>query len=348
MRILVYLPVLFLLFTSGCKKKQDVTFEKLKGAASSLEVQGIIAQKMIRSENIKTTGTVLPGEKVEVKSEISGRITQINFSEGSLVQKGQLLLKLDDAQLQAEKRKMKLQIDMESIKEKRQKQLLAAKAISQEEYDLTEANLNILKSNIDIIDAQIIKTTIRAPFSGKAGFRDISIGAMITPNDVITIIHNLNPLKMECKVPEKLSGDIKVGKELEFSLAAEKQTRKATVYAIDPQIDPESRSVVIRARFQNPKNDVLPGAFADITIPGATNNEYIAIPSMAYVPDISGALVYVKKGGSVTPSRVIAAGRSEKEVFIESGIEVGDTVITTGLLQIKPGMPINVTIRENK
>ena len=348
MRPLIYLSLFFFLFSIGCKENPTALAEKPKGPAGTMAVQGIIAQKMVRSENIKTTGTVLPGEKLEVKSEISGRITNLYFNEGSPVQKGQILVKLDDAPLQAEKKKMKLQIELESIKEKRQKQLLAAKAISQEEYDLTEANLNILKSNIDIIDAQIIKTTIRAPFSGKAGFRDISTGAMITPNDVITVIHSLNPLKLECKIPEKLSGDIKTGKEIEFQLVSEKHPRRASVYAIDPQINPDSRSIVLRAKFQNPKYDVLPGSFADITIPGGTKNEYISIPSMAYVPDISGALVYLKKNGSVTPSRVIAASRSEKEVFIESGIEPGDTVITTGLLQIKPGMPVSVTILENK
>lgn len=312
-----------------------------------MNVNGLIASKISRSENIKTTGTILPGEIVQVKSEISGRITQLFFKEGSFVKKGQILAKLDDSQLQAEKKKLVLQVDMESIKEKRQKQLLTAKALSQEEYDLTEANLNILKSNIDIINTQIAKTTISAPFSGIVSFRDISQGAMITPNDVITTLQSIQPVKIEFSVPEKLSKDMKVGKNISFFMASDKKERKASVYAIDPQINPASRSLVLRARYGNAGNELLPGAFADINISEGMKADYIAIPSMAYVPDISGALVYLKKNGKVTPSKVMAASRSESQVFIESGIEPGDTVITSGLLQIKPGMPIEVNIQQN-
>lgn len=312
-----------------------------------MNVNGLIASKISRSENIKTTGTILPGEMVQVKSEISGRITQLFFQEGSFVKKGQILAKLDDSQLQAEKKKLMLQVDMESIKEKRQKQLLAAKALSQEEYDLTEANVNILKSNIDIINTQIAKTTISAPFSGIVSFRDISQGAMITPNDIITTLQSIQPVKIEFSVPEKLSKDMKVGKNISFYLASDKKERKAFVYAIDPQINPASRSLVLRARYGNAGNELLPGAFADINISEGMKADYIAIPSMAYVPDISGALVYLKKNGKVTPTKVLAASRSESQVFIESGIEPGDTVITSGLLQIKPGMPIEVNIQQN-
>lgn len=347
MHQLICFSILVAFFLSGCEEKTVNKIEKAKNQESSLEVHGIIAKKMARSENIKTTGTVLPGEKVEVKSEISGRITQLFFKEGSMVKKGQVLAKLDDSQLQAEKKKLLLQVDMETIKEKRQKQLLAAKALSQEEYDLTEANLNILKSNIDIINTQIAKTTITAPFSGIVSFRDISQGAMITPNDIITTLHSIQPVKIEFSVSEKLSKDMKAGKNISFYLASDNKERKATIYAIDPQINPQTRSLVLRARYENPGNELLPGAFADINIEEGVKADYIAIPSMAYVPDISGALVYLKKNGKVTPSKVLAAGRSESQVFIQSGIEPGDTVITSGLLQIKPGMPVEVNIPEN-
>ena len=342
-----FLILVFTISVFSCKDQKNAPPTDKKQPDTALKVNGIIASKVSRTENIKTTGTILPGEKVEVKSEISGRITQLYFKEGSVVKKGQILARLDDSQLQAEKKKMMLQVEMESIKEKRQKQLLAAKALSQEEYDLTEANLNILKSNIDIINTQIAKTTITAPFTGIVSFRDISQGAMITPNDVITTLHSIQPVKIEFSVSEKLSKDMKAGQNISFFLASDNKERKATIYAIDPQINPQTRSLVLRARYENPGNELLPGAFADINIAEGIKAEYIAIPSMAYVPDISGALVYLKKNGKVTPSKVLAAGRSESQVFIESGIEPGDTVITSGLLQIKPGMPIEVIIPEN-
>jgi membrane fusion protein, multidrug efflux system len=343
----IFLALAIFLFSCKNDKSPAPQGPPKQGSGESLQVQGIIAGQVSRTENITTTGTVLPGEKVDIKSEISGRVVQLNFKEGTLVKKGQTLVKLDDATLQAEKKKILLQIELEVIKEKRQKQLLSAKAISQEEYDLTEANLNILKSNVDIINTQIAETVITAPFQGVVGFRNISIGAMITPADVITTLHSIQPVKIEFSVPERWSKDLKTGQSISFTMSSDKKVRKANIYAIDPQINPNNRSMVLRALYPNPGGEILPGAFTDIQIAEGVKGTFVAIPSMAYVPDISGALVYLQKDGKVKPVKVIAASRSESEVFLESGVTPGDTVITTGLLQLKPGMPVQVLTKEN-
>ncbi|MBK6785537.1 MAG: efflux RND transporter periplasmic adaptor subunit [Saprospiraceae bacterium] len=336
MKFVSFLILLFSISFFSCKNDKPSTQQgaQKQGGGDTLKVQGIIAGQVSRTENITTTGTVLPGEKVDIKSEISGRVVQMNFKEGTFVKKGQTLVKLDDATLQAEKKKILLQIEMEVIKEKRQKQLLSAKAISQEEYDLTEANLNILKSNVDIINTQIAETVITAPFQGVVGFRNISIGAMITPADVITTLHSIQPVKIEFSVPERWSKDLKTGQSISFTISSDKKVRKANIYAIDPQINPNNRSLVLRAMYPNPGGEILPGAFTDIKIAEGIKGSFVAIPSMAYVPDISGALVYLQKEGKVIPVKVIAASRSESEVFLESGV-TGRYSITTGLLQLK-------------
>ena len=349
MKFVSFLILLFSISFFSCKNDKPSTQQgaQKQGGGETLKVQGIIAGQVSRTENITTTGTVLPGEKVDRKSEMSGRVVQMNFKEGTFVKKGQTLVKLDDATLQAKRKKILLQIELEVIKEKRQKQLLSAKAISQEEYDLTEANLNILKSNVDIINTQIAETVITAPFQGVVGFRNISIGAMITPADVITTLHSIQPVKIEFSVPERWSKDLKTGQSISFTISSDKKVRKANIYAIDPQINPNNRSLVLRAMYQNPGGEILPGAFTDIKIAEGIKVSFVAIPSMAYVPDISGALVYLQKEGKVIPVKVIAASRSESEVFLESGVTPGDTVITTGLLQLKPGMPVQVLTKEN-
>jgi membrane fusion protein (multidrug efflux system) len=268
MKFLSFLILLFSISYFSCKSDKPSTQQgpQKQGGGETLKVQGIIAGLVNRTENITTTGTVLPGEKVDIKSKISGRVVQMNFKEGTFVKKGQTLVKLDDAILQAEKKKILLQIELEVIKEKRQKQLLSAKAISQEEYDLTEANLNILKSNVDIINSQIAETVITTPFQGVVGFRNISIGAMITPADVITTLHSNQPVKIEFSVPERWSKDLKSGQSISFTMSADKKVRKANIYAIDPQINPNNRSLVLRAMYQNPGGEILPGAFTDIQI----------------------------------------------------------------------------------
>ncbi|MBK8371286.1 MAG: efflux RND transporter periplasmic adaptor subunit [Saprospiraceae bacterium] len=349
MKFVSFLILLFSISFFSCKNDKPSTQQgaQKQGGGETLKVQGIIAGQVSRTENITTTGTVLPGEKVDIKSEISGRVVQMNFKEGTFVKKGQTLVKLDDATLQAEKKEDFASNRTGSDQRKRQKQLLSAKAISQEEYDLTEANLNILKSNVDIINTQIAETVITAPFQGVVGFRNISIGAMITPADVITTLHSIQPVKIEFSVPERWSKDLKTGQSISFTISSDKKVRKANIYAIDPQINPNNRSLVLRAMYPNPGGEILPGAFTDIKIAEGIKGSFVAIPSMAYVPDISGALVYLQKEGKVIPVKVIAASRSESEVFLESGVTPGDTVITTGLLQLKPGMPVQVLTKEN-
>ncbi|MFZ1702733.1 MAG: efflux RND transporter periplasmic adaptor subunit [Saprospiraceae bacterium] len=348
MRLLSLIGMFTLLLFTSCKDKNTTTSTQQKSSNNTLEVNGIIARAVSKTENIKTTGTTLSNEKVDLKSEITGRIVSIHFKEGSIVKKGQLLFKLDNSELVAEKKMLLLQIDLDATKERRQKQLLEARAISAEDYDITLGNLNILKANLDILQAKIDKTLISAPFTGLIGFRKVSEGAMITPTDILSTLQSIQPLKIEFTIPEKMSGNLKVGKDIQFFLAIDSKARKAKIYAIDPQIDLSSRSLMLRATYQNPNGDILPGAFADIEIAEAITGSFIEVPSMAYVPDINGALVYTLSNGRVKINKVMAASRNEKSVFIESGLNQGDTIITSGLLQIKPEMPIKVVIQDAK
>jgi membrane fusion protein (multidrug efflux system) len=314
------------------------------GNQKPMMVEGIIAKDEITSGSINTTGTIMANEEVEVKSEISGKIEGIFFKEGSLVNKGQLLVKLDDDDLQAQINKLKIEIKLAEEKEARQKQLLAAAAISKEEYDISQANVNLLKANEFIIKTNIEKTRVTAPFSGIIGLKNVSPGAIITPATSIATIQNVQPLKLEFSVPEKYNNLVTLGKVVEFKVAGMNQTLKAAVYAKEPKIDASTRTTRVRASFANPGGKIFPGSFAEILILVGEKTKVIMVPTIAYIPDINGAKMFVCKDGMAVNVTVKAGLRTENEIQIVEGLSTGDTVLTSGILQLKPKTPVEVNI----
>ncbi len=341
--------LLFFVVLLACKKDNKTTdsTQNIADTPKALIVEGIVAKMTKTSDNINTTGSVMANEEMELRSEISGKIKSINFKEGTFVNKGQLLVKLEDDDLQAQWNKLKVEIELAEKKETRQKKLLTSSAITEDEYESTMMNLKILKTNEDILRASIQKTKIIAPFSGIVGLRSVSLGAFISPMDIVATIQNIQPLKLEFSVPEKYNNLISTGKVIQFTIAGVTETLSATVYAKEPKIDPNTRTIKIRATFSNPSNKIFPGSFANINIPIGKQTEVIMVPTQAYIPQQEGASVLIRKNGMVTPIQVIAGGRTERSIEILEGLNSGDTVLTTGILQLKPGMPVEVNITDN-
>jgi len=348
MNFKVWSLVFFVAFW-GCKKDNKTTDSAQNSIAApkALIVEGIVAKMTKTNENINTTGSVIANEEMELRSEISGKIKSINFKEGTFVNKGQLLVKLEDDDLQAQWNKLKVEIELAEKKETRQKKLLTSSAITEDEYESTMMNLKILKTNEDILKAAIQKTKIIAPFSGIVGLRSVSLGAFISPMDVVATIQNIQPLKLEFSVPEKYNNLIPSGKVIQFAIAGVSETLTAKVYAKEPKIDPNTRTSKIRATFSNPSNKIFPGSYANINIPIGKQIEVIMIPTQAYIPQQEGASVLIKKNGMVTPIPVTAGDRTERYIEILEGLNAGDTVLTTGILQLKAGMPVEVNISDN-
>ncbi|MBK9733788.1 MAG: efflux RND transporter periplasmic adaptor subunit [Saprospiraceae bacterium] len=331
----------------SCKnegKKVDGTKATTQTEQKVLKVDGIITREEITTETISTTGTIVANEEVEIKSEISGKITGIYFKEGTFIKVGQLLVKLNDDDLQAQVRKLNIEIKMAEEKEGRMKQLLAATAISKEEYDVQLTSLNLLKANVDIIKVDISKTRITAPFSGIIGFKNVSPGAIISSSTVIASIQNTQPLKLEFSIPEKYNNLIYQGITVDFKVTGSNIINKANVYAKEPKIDQNTRTSKVRAIFSNPGGKLFPGSFAEINISIGEKRKVKMVPTIAYIPDIAGAKLFVKRGGVAVSVPVKAGIRTEKEIQILEGLNDGDTVIVSGMLQLKPKMPVEVNI----
>ena len=335
---------LFLLMSCKNEEKKSEAPSGPPKEGKPMQVDGIIANEEIISNAINTTGTILANEEVEIKSEISGKIIKIYFKEGSRISKGQLLVKLNDDDIVVQMKKLNIEIKLQSEKENRQKQLLNSTAISKEEYDVTLSNLNLMKANVDILKTQLEKTRILAPFSGIIGLKSVSEGAIVSSNTIMVSIQNVNPLKLEFSIPEKYNNLINVGKKVSFTLVDSDAKLTATVYAKEPKIDPVTRTAKVRATFPNASGRVYPGSFANINIEMGGQTKVIMVPSVAYIPDLNGAKLFISKEGMAVSVNVKAGLRTVDAIQILEGVHVGDTVLTSGILQLKPNMSVEVNI----
>jgi membrane fusion protein, multidrug efflux system len=313
-----------------------------RGTEMTIPVKAHIIKPEKLSNTVNSTGSIMANEEVELRSETSGKIISINFREGSFVNKGDLLVKINDADLQAQLRRTESKVKVAEEKEFRQRTLLERNLISQEEYDNTFNELNASKADYDLIKAQIDKTEIRAPFSGIVGLRSVSEGSFVNTNTIIARLQNLSSLKIDFSIPERYSPMVRVGDEIDFRVSGNNEYYTAKVYAIEPRIDPSTRTLQIRAMC-GPKKDLIPGAFANVQLRLKETADAMLVPSVAIVPELKGQRVYLYKDGTVVPQIVEMGIREETRVQIISGLNIGDTVITSGILQIRPGVKVSIS-----
>lgn len=316
---------------------------KGKGGAP-LNVDGIIAATSDFSSNIDITGSIEANEAVTLRSEVSGLVTGIYFKEGSNVSKGAALVKINDRDIQAQLREVITRENLSASNENRAKQLLAKGAISQEEYDTSLAELQALKSQVQLIRAQLAKTTIIAPFSGKVGLRNISTGEYITPSTTIANLLSTNPVKINFSIPEKYVSQLKPNSDISFSIDGSNKTFSGKVFAIEPGINQTTRTLQIKALAQNASGELLPGSFAKVKLSLSTIKDAILIPTEAVIPVLKGKVVYISKNGKAQQVPVETGTRTADKILVLSGLNVGDTVLTTGAMALKPDADVKVKI----
>ena len=314
-------------------------------SSAPLSVSGVIVSALPLDDQIYATGTLLSNNEVELRNEIPGRIVKLGFQEGTTVRKGDLLVKIDDDDLQAQLKKSEVDKQLAEKNEIRQKDLLDIQGISQQEYDLALNSLNKIKADIDQIRAQISKTEIRAPFNGVVGLRTVSEGSFISANTRIATLQEVDPMKLEFSIPEKYFSTLGMNTEVHFTVESAKGKFKGKVYAYEPKIDLATRSLTLRAICPNPHHDLIPGALAKIDVPLSRIENAILIPTQSVIPELKGYKVYTVKNGKAKPMKVRLGLRNDSTVQITEGLNEGDTVLTTGIMQMRPDMLINVKVK---
>jgi membrane fusion protein (multidrug efflux system) len=293
-------------------------------------------------DQLITTGTLRADESVELVSEAAGKVTSIQFEEGSRVAEGQLLLTINDAELQAQQKRLEYRLQLAEDRRQRQERLLEEGGVSQETYDQTLNEVNVLEAELELVEAQIEKTRVRAPFSGTIGLRYVSEGSYISPQTRIATLQSINPIKIDLSAPEKYSSRIQTGAPISFTVRGSDARYQGRIYAVEPQISTNTRSVQLRARAENAARTLRPGAFADITVVLGTIDDALTVPAFAVLPELGGQQVFVVENGQAQPRSVETGVRTDSTVQVTSGLAVGDTVITSGIQQLRPGLPIRV------
>ena len=291
----------------------------------------------------KTVARTLPDEDVDLTFESSGKITGIFFKEGSYVKKGDLLAKINDKPLQAELQKLKAQIPLAEDRVFRQKALLERDAVSKEAFEQVSTELEKLHADIELVSARIAQTELRAPFDGNIGIRKVSEGAYASPSTVITTLTKIIPLKIGFSIIEKSADLIYQGMEIPFTIDGDLSVYKATVYAVDSRVNPsESFSLEVRALYPNTNGRMRPGRTAYLDIRSKPIHNALTAPNESIIKEMGRDLVYIYSGGRAKQVVLNIGMRTESQTQILSGLNAGDTLITSGVMQLRDGMPVKI------
>jgi len=317
------------------------------GGGGALQIEAVVMEPETIEDRIFSSGSIQANEVVELSSESSGIITGIFFEEGREVERGELLIKINDSELQAQKQRANFRLNLAEQREERQRRLLERGGISQDDYDATLNEVNVLRSELNLIDAQIEKTEIRAPFSGQIGLKYVSEGSYISPNTRIASLQEIDPVKIDFSVPERYLSRVNLGDIISFDVQGIDSTFSGEVYAIEPRIDLQTRTLQIRALSENDDQLLYPGAFANIVLILEEIDNALMVPTISVVPELNSQKVYVVRNGEIEQARIETGIRTSDKVQIINGVAPGDTVLTTGLLQVNPGTEVNITKLSN-
>ncbi|SHM17902.1 efflux RND transporter periplasmic adaptor subunit [Hymenobacter psychrotolerans] len=314
-----------------------------KGGGQKLPVQVYVVKATNLADEVAATGSVMADESVVIKSELSGKITSLNIREGQPVRKGQLLFSINADEAQAGIRKQEYNIKLFRDQERRQRILLDKEYISAQEYEQANNQLLTAQSELQALRATLDRAFVKAPFDGVLGLTTATVGTYVSPGTEITTLSRVRPVKIDFAVPGRFAANVRVGDVVSVTDEATNKQYKAKVYALDPQIDPVSRTQPVRARYANTNDELRPGAFVKVNLQLGESTDALQVPTEAVIPEASGYSVYTVKDGKMVPKKVKIGIRSDKVIQVTDGLAVGDSVIRTGILQLKPGDAVRVT-----
>jgi membrane fusion protein (multidrug efflux system) len=342
-----FLPFIFLVALSSCGagSKKDAAPPARgggSGARPPVRADAYIVQTKMLFDNIEIPGSLVANETTEIHPEVAGRITGIYFQEGAHVRKGALLVKLNDADLQAQKKKLQVQLQVARQNESRSAQLLRIQGISRQDYEATALQVSNVQADLAIVETEIEKTNIRAPFSGKIGLRMVSMGAYVSPATTLSTISQMDQLKIDFTVPERYIPRITKGQYVNFRVDGSDRNYSARIVASESNITAETRTLQVRASVQGDATGLVPGNFARVTLNFEPDPNAIVVPSQAIIPQARGKKVYRFNNGTAQFIEVTTGIRDSATVQILSGLKAGDTILVTGLLALKHEGKVNL------
>lgn len=323
----------------SCGEKKD-TFKKNDGKSAPTTVDVIIAARENVSDKVEVNGTVVANEFAELHPEVSGLLTFLDVPEGKMIQKGTVIGRINSADLTAQMNKSKILLDNALLTEDRLKKLIAINGVNQADYDLAINNSNSLKADMAYTQALIDKTIIRAPFTGVVGLRKVSAGSYVSPLTVIATMQQLNNLRIDFTVPEVYQTFVQKGSTVDVIIDQKGTIQKARIIATEPKIDQSTRNITVRAVLDS--GAPSPGSFAKVLLNAGAQKSSILIPTNCIIPESRDKKVVTVKGGKAVFVSIQTGVRKADFVEVTSGINVGDSVVVSGVLFARPDAPVKV------
>lgn len=342
---LIVLVLLGLMFYGGIFSNGETENPLRQKAITSrvLPVKAMVMKLAPLTDKLIAGGTIIADEQVMMAAEIPGRIEKIHFKEGTFVKEGDLLITINNADLFAQIDRNRHQLDLAQQREQRQQTLLEKQGISQQSYDQALTELSTLKAEAALLQAQLDKTLLKAPFDGQLGLRKVSEGSYVSPGMQLVSLAKLQPVKIEFSVPERYTPFVERGTPIQFSVENQTGQFEAQVYALEPLIDQRTRALPVRALYANENLQVMPGSFARVIVPLKSRNETMQVAAEALIPEMGTNKIFVYRNGIAMSQYVETGLRTESMVEITSGLNPGDTVLTSGLLQLRTGMEVEIS-----
>lgn len=321
----------------GCRKQAG------GGGPPSGAMAATVIAAEARTESIAETlavvGTLVPNEAIEVKSEVEGVVEEIAFNEGQTVKKGDLLVRLDESKFRAALQQAEANLQLSKVTFDRTRQLVEDKTISPQEFDQAAATYRANEANVALRRRELQDARIVAPFAGTVGSRNISAGQVISKNTTLTTLVDIDTVKAEFNIPERFISQVKAGQQLELRVAAfPKERFKGEVYFLAPQVDPNTRTLLMKARVPNADRKLRPGMFANLDLTLTLRDNAIVIPESAVLNLGERTAVYVIAADGTAQMRPVKIGlRMPNQIEIVSGLKPGEKVVAEGLQKIRPG-----------
>lgn len=331
-----------LIFIVGCSSNDKKTEAPKPAAPQVARADGFVVTPQLLAQDIEVPGSLAAFEEVELRPEVSGRVTGVFFKEGGNVAQGSVLLKVYDADLQSQLQKLQVQLKTAEQTAERYGALLKINGVSQQEYDLNVLAVNNIRADMDIVRTTIGRTTLRAPFSGKIGITTITKGAYVTPQTLIATLRKVSQLKLDFTVPEVYGAKMKYGTLVNFTVEGSDKTYPAVIAATENIIAEDNRSLRVIATVSKPDAQLIAGAFAKVKVSLGENDAALMIPTQAVIPDARNKKVITVRNGIASMQVVTLGVRDSAMVEVTTGLKAGDTILITGLLTTKPGGKVQV------
>jgi membrane fusion protein, multidrug efflux system len=319
---------------------QDQKKKNSSAYGSALLVDAVVVEPQVFTTVIKTNANLLPYEQVQIKAPVSGTILAIYIEEGQVVKKSQPIIRIDDRSWKAELKGLRAQLLSANADLERKQELIPVEGASQQDIDEATARVDDLEAQIDQLQVNIDLANVLAPFDGKVGMRNFSVGAFLSQGQVIIELAQSWKLKVDFNLSGRFRNQLVQGKIIQ--VIYNNDTIHSPIYAIGPVADKSSRMINVRALIEKNTLNFVPGDFAEVIIPLNVNDSALVVPTDCIVPELNNQTIYLFRKGRAVRKEVELGSRTDTQVEILNGIKTGDTILTTGLLQVKDNYPVKL------